>query len=41
MNRRAALVALASYALVPAIARAQDSKRMPIVGMLITHPPSY
>ena len=38
MNRRNALIALASSPLWPAIARAQ-SKRMPVVGMLITHPP--
>ena len=39
MNRRAAITAIASCALLPAIARAQDSKRMPIVGVLITHAP--
>lgn len=39
MKRRNALVVLASCLLWPAIASAQQSKRVPIVGMLITHPP--
>jgi putative tryptophan/tyrosine transport system substrate-binding protein len=39
MNRREAIIAVASCALLPAFARAQDAKRMPIVGMLITHAP--
>jgi putative tryptophan/tyrosine transport system substrate-binding protein len=39
MNRREAITAIASCALFPAIACAQESKRVPVVGMLITHPP--
>jgi putative tryptophan/tyrosine transport system substrate-binding protein len=39
MKRRDALIALASSALWPAIAFAQQSKRIPVVGMLITHAP--
>ena len=39
MNRREALTAIASSVLLPAIALAQEWKRVPVVGMLITHPP--
>jgi putative tryptophan/tyrosine transport system substrate-binding protein len=39
MKRRTALFALASFLLWPAIAAAQQSKRVPVVGMLITHAP--
>ena len=39
MNRRHALAALASALLWPAITLAQHSGRMPVVGLLITHPP--
>ena len=39
MKRRDVLTALAAGVLWPTIAPAQPSKRIPIVGMLITHPP--
>lgn len=39
MKRRNALTALGACLLWPAIAPAQQSKRIPVVGMLITHPP--
>ena len=39
MKRRNALTALASLLLCPAIAYAQQSKRVPVVGLLITHAP--
>ena len=39
MNRRAALAALASMLIWPAVAAAQQPGRVPVVGMLITHPP--
>ena len=39
MNRRNALVALASVPFWPAVARAQQPGRVPVVGLLITHPP--
>ena len=39
MKRRDALVALASGLFWQAIARAQQSGRTPVVGLLITHPP--
>ena len=39
MKRRHALTTIASCLLWPAIAPAQPSKRVPVVGMLITHPP--
>ena len=39
MKRRNALTVLAACLLWPAIAPAQQSKRVPVVGMLITHPP--
>ena len=39
MKRRRALTTIASCLLWPAIAPAQPSKRVPVVGMLITHAP--
>jgi putative tryptophan/tyrosine transport system substrate-binding protein len=39
MKRRTALLALTSFPLWPAIAPAQQSKRVPVIGMLITHVP--
>ena len=39
MNRRRALSALASVLVWPAVTLAQRSERMPVVGLLITHPP--
>ena len=39
MKRRNALLALASVPFWPAVARAQQSGRTPVVGLLITHPP--
>ena len=39
MKRRHALTTIASCLLWPAMAPAQPSKRIPVVGMLITHPP--
>ena len=39
MRRRNALLALASVPFWPAVARAQQSGRRPVVGLLITHPP--
>jgi putative tryptophan/tyrosine transport system substrate-binding protein len=39
MKRRNVLMVLAAALLSPASVRAQQSKRVPIVGMLITHPP--
>ena len=39
MKRRNALLALASVPFWPAIARAQQPGRTPVVGLLITHPP--
>ena len=39
MKRRNALATIASCLLWPAMAPAQPSKRIPVVGMLITHPP--
>ena len=39
MKRRHALTTIASCLLWPAIAPAQQSKRVPVVGMLITHAP--
>jgi putative ABC transport system substrate-binding protein len=39
MKRRDALLALASGLLWPAVAHAQQPGRVPIVGLLITHPP--
>ena len=40
MNRRSALGVLASVLSWPAVARARESGRVPIVGLLITHPPA-
>ena len=40
MNRRNALAALTSMLIWPAIARAQQSGRVPVVGLMITHPPT-
>ena len=39
MNRRDALAVLGSTLMWPASLRAQESGRVPVVGMLITHPP--
>ena len=39
MNRRDALAVLGSTLIWPANVRAQQSARVPVVGMLITHPP--
>ena len=39
MNRRDAPTAIASCAFRPAISLAKESKRVPVIGMLITHPP--
>jgi putative ABC transport system substrate-binding protein len=39
MNRRQALTVLASALLWPAVASAQQAGRVPVVGLLITHPP--
>ena len=39
MKRRDALTAIASCAFWPAISPAQESKRVPVIGMLITDPP--
>lgn len=39
MNRRQALSVLSSVLLWPAITSAQRSARLPVVGLLITHPP--
>ena len=39
MKRRNALVVLASLPLWPVVARAQQQGRLPVVGLLITHPP--
>jgi len=39
MNRREALILLASATLWRTVASAQEPKRLPVVGMLITHPP--
>src|SRR5258708_3701641 len=40
MKRRDALAVLASSLFWPAIARTQQSGRVPVVGLLITHPPA-
>src|SRR5882672_1409491 len=39
MNRRDALAALALTLIWPVLAAAQQQGRVPVVGMLITHPP--
>lgn len=39
MDRRSALKALGASALWPVIARAQRRGRVPVVGMIVTHPP--
>ena len=39
MKRRDVLTALAAGLLWPTVALAQQSTRIPVVGMLITHPP--
>jgi len=39
MNRRSALSALASALIWPAVAMGAQPERMPVVGLLITHPP--
>ena len=39
MNRRRALSALVSVLLWPAVVSARQPRRMPVVGLLITHPP--
>ena len=39
MNRRDALAALSLMLMWPGLATAQQSGRIPVVGLLITHPP--